>query len=166
MLRGRVPSVVTDFPAGKDMTMLLLTLGPLGPTAIEIYKDLHADAHRLMPAFRLGASLIGGGPAATALPMEAVSFQRTFPPNFAPTGPSGPGQEGPATQALHAGRNCLSNRVASPVNGVWGETAWRTGRLCRRSDCGSPQGIFGSFLGKQKGTRPTGRDLSVLLWAK
>ena len=56
-----------------------------------------------------------------------------------------------------------------PVRGRWpegpegvGKPSWRTGRLCRRSDCGSPQGIFGSFLGKQKGTRPAGRNLPSL----
>ena len=41
--------------------------------------------------------------------------------------------------------------------GVWGTTPMNTGASQVFIE-GDPQGIFGFFLGKQKETRPTGRN--------
>ena len=41
--------------------------------------------------------------------------------------------------------------------GVWGEITV-SARFAKALIEGGPQGIFGSILGKQKGTRPAGRN--------
>ena len=57
-----------------------------------------------------------------------------------------------------AGRKCQILRRASPVMGVWGWGDCERPRSARRSPETDPQGIFGVFLGKQKETRPAGRN--------
>ena len=56
-----------------------------------------------------------------------------------------------------AGRKCLSCRSASPVAGGLGAMTV-SARSAKALTGSSPQGIFSSFLGKQKGTRPAGRN--------
>ena len=100
-----------------------------------------------------------GGPAATALPRQAVSVQRRHFQISDPVGACVP-------EARRTKWSCLSppdgfcptiNR-ASPVAGGPGVRDYEHPPLARCSSERNPRGIFGSFLGKQKGTRPAGRN--------
>ena len=70
--------------------------------------------------------------------------------------------------ARRAVRPGFARRIKLPIlqegvprkTGVWGWGDLERPPEARRSSETHPQGIFGSFLGKQKGTRPAGRNLS------
>ena len=61
-----------------------------------------------------------------------------------------------------AGRKCQGNKRVSPVAGGPGVRDYEHPPSARCSSERNPRGIFGSFLGKQKGTRPAGRTLPRL----
>ncbi len=68
-------------------------------------------------------------------------------------GPVSPGQEGPATQVLPAGRKCSGNKRASPViGGPGGRRHGGPGGSAAGPIAAPPWDLFGSFLDKQKGT--------------
>ena len=75
-------------------------------------------------------------------------------------------RQGPVPRGKKHHRSCLcppgghnqSLRQVSPVAGGPGVRDYEHPPLARCSSDRNPRGIFGSFLGKQKGTRPAGRN--------
>ena len=101
-----------------------------------------------------------GGPAATALPRQAVSVQRRHFLISAPVGPCGPRQGGckvlcsepPDEISYFPGGHPLVKRGS-------GGKPPMSARCAKALIEGGPQSLFGSFLVIQKGTRPAGRNL-------
>ena len=100
-----------------------------------------------------------GGPAATALPRQAVSVQRRHFLISAPVGPCGPRQGGckvlcsepPDEISYFPGGRPLVKRGS-------GGKPPMSARCAKALIEGGPQSLFGSFLVIQKGTRPAGRN--------
>ena len=144
------------------MTVRLSTLGPQGPFSIKICERLLLSHAAWCVPTCLVRQSSGGCPAAAQLPWLCQTRRCSFSAistKFC-TG------RGLCPRGKKDARSCVrSRRTQVPIfqegvprkRGSGGKPPM-SARCAKALIEGGPQGIFGSFLGKQKGTRPAGRN--------